>query len=1218
MATPIADIDIGVNLIDNYLYVMDSPVVQDPDGRFLVVQNPATLKSSTGQASELLTVDGDGNLVHYIPDTKSNSGWSKTAVPNCTPPAYGLRDTDTSTTILRLAGFYDQGGILNVLVYFSTSKGDEPSCATWMQKAVDGTWSNATGILSKNAKNALACTYQTDVYVDANGRGYFYGVSAYVSGGGFFIAAYDATADKIDLIFSYDLQDFLPAPGLTEQAAFRMAAGSSGNDVTILWVDTPKGGSNTEIYYQGATITYGRVNTTFAWSNGNTLSPAVFKPAVGTFSVGDLKCLPGAFGADAVLLRNGSDVLYLVSGYNSAKPALTPLTGGTEQPTGSIAATIGQDANGVMNIFAIEKGTTNLWYLQQQQAGGGFGTWVNLAGTYSTIASPSSMAFGPELFAVDLSYDIYHQARTLADQVWITGKVAEPSPSSADNDQPQNIAGFNMEVTALDDTGAPIPNAIVYLGADHPATVVINSLSYCSDTATRVPVETDPNGQATITYQAVDLKPPQFTLSSNADGSGVTKWCQSDVVQDDDPATPPATSVSSQLSNATQQQLTDNNLIDSSYSDPSCAVKAINAAGSWMNPNHANAGMIDTSRIAVKHWTLDFTAKDGPQFKVLSDAEADALRQNALGSSGVFGDACHFFKNAWDKLETFSASVKDDVLTVVLNGASWAIQTVKQAGDALETVFTRIMQGLKDLYQILKDVLDWLKMLFEWSDILNTHNVLKAVINSTFDNIEGSMSGAEKEFNAWFQTLKSDVAAAFKDLGQFGDQTFNEFVNGISDPKGPKAKSGSTSNVLDGTSQKQTYKAHSARCNFAHRQVLSSYGNKSVTPLSASAAPATTVSMDSIIAAFNKDIDQTTFNSKSESLQKFLQNPSELFDNGIANFCETGIEDLCTYVLDAADDIVDAAIDEIEDALTAYMSLVNASIHIPILSWIYKYEITGSVTHPGDDLTVLDLICLVNAIPATILCKLVTDRAPFTSSSAGVIKQYGMPWPSAPFLSAEGDTLAGGKPVGDMPSEMQEVLYWLQLAGVFVQLFGGALCDGIGDAYAVNEMEEEEKSEVATWVSGINVVSQICLYGIGAPWPQFYKSASELTITDKAILASWAWSTVPIVIDVVCLASEKVQVKFESGYGPVLAGCLGVISEGFGIWTAVEMASHESEGYDGYSIAEGFTGNISASCKFLILGGDDTLYVLLPVDFFTAVANLMLAEFSWSEETPPS
>ena len=1218
MATAIAEIDIGVNLIDNYLYLMDSPVTQDPDGRFLVVQNPAVLQSGSGQASELLTVDGDGQLVHYIPDTNSNSGWSKIVVPDCTPPDYGQRDSATSSTIIRLAGYYDQGGILNVLAYFPTSQGNEPSCATWMQRATDGTWSNATAILSNNAKNALACTYQTDVYVDGNGRGYFYGVSALIGDGGFFIATYDAGADKIDLIYSYDLDDFPPSPGLSEQAAFRMAAGSGGSDVTILWVDTPRGSSNTEIYYQGATITFGHLNTTFAWSNGNTLDPQVLKPGLGVFGVSDLIALPGSYGADAIILRDAAEVLYVVSGYNTASPAITPLTGGAEQPAGAVAATVGQDSNGVLTVFAIETGSTNLWYLQQQEAGGSFGTWVNLAGTLTTIASPATMTFGPELFAVDLSCDIYHQARTLADQVWVTRKVAEPSPSSPDNDQPQNIAGYNMEITALDDTGAPIPLAIVYVAADHPATIVVNCLSYHTDTNTLVPVQTDPNGQATVTYQAVDLKPPQFTMSSNADGSGVTRWCQSDVVQTDDPPpTPPATSVSAQLTSATTETLTSNGLIDPSYSDPSQAVQAINAAGPWMNPNTAAAGAVDTSRITVPHWSLDFTAPEGPRFRILSEAEAEVMRENALGSSGLLGDACHFFKNAWHELQSFSASLVGDVLTVILNGEKWTIQTLKQAGDALETVFTRIMQGLKDLYQLLKDVLDWLKMLFEWSDILNTHNVLREATNSIFQNIQSSMSGAEAEFQAWFQTLKGTVKDAFSQLGVFEQTTFNEFVNAASQGQAAPPVLTASGNVLDGDTQKQTYKQHSARCNFAHRQALSSYGNNSVTTTGGPQLGATTVTMDSIVTAFNKDINQDTFSTLSKDLQSFFENPAAFFDNGITTFCEDGAEDLVNYVIDAADDIVEAAIQDMETAVEAYLSLINATIHVPILSWIYKYEITGSIADPGDDLTALDLICLVNAIPATILCKVVAGHAPFTSSSAGVIKQYGMPWPSAPFLNADGVSTGQGLG-GEMPTEMAEVLYWLQLVGVFVQLIGGALCDGIGDAFAVNEMEEVEKSPEAKWVSGINVVSSILLYGIGAPWPQFYKTTSELTITDKAILSSWAWNAVPLVVNVVCLASEQVEVKFQQGYGPILASCLSVVSEGLGIWAAVEMATHESEGYNDYEVAAAVTSNISGCCKFFILGGDDMLYVLLPVDFFTAVANLILSVFAWSEETQPS
>ena len=403
-------------------------------------------------------------------------------------------------------------------------------------------------------------------------------------------------------------------------------------------------------------------------------------------------------------------------------------------------------------------------------------------------------------------------------------------------------------------------------------------------------------------------------------------------------------------------------------------MQAINSMGVWIDPSKYNTdGTFDASGIVAKHWSLDFTAPDGPRFRMLSEDEAHALRENAkaLGSSGIFGDTCHFFKNAWHELENFSVSIEANVLNVYFNGQNWLIQSAKQAGDALETVFTRIMQGLKDLDEILENVLAWLKMLFNWPDILNTRNVLKAAINSTLSNLGNSMSGAEQESNQWYTQLKQKVTNAFDQLDVFADQSFNAFANAVDAPP-PSTPLGQSSsgNVLAGTNQKQAYKLHSSQCNFAHRLAISAYAKNAVTTLSAPDVSDGSVSMDSIVNAYNKDIDQDTFSTKAATLQACFNNPSKFFDTGIADFCENGAQDLVTYVLEAADDIVDAAIKDIASASEAFKSVINASIHVPVLSWIYKNEITGSIEHPGDDLMILDLICLVNAIPATILCKL--------------------------------------------------------------------------------------------------------------------------------------------------------------------------------------------------------------------------------------------------------
>ncbi len=1225
MATPVADIQINSDLIDNYLYVMDSPVTQDPDGRFMVMQNPKVLASGKGQASELLTVDGAGQLVHYVPNTSSNSGWSKTVVPDCTPPSYAERDEDTDPTILRLTGFYDGGGILNVLVYYATAQGTEPSCATWMQRSADGTWSNATAILSPNAKTALACTYQTDVYVDGNGQGYFYGVSAYVAGGEFFIAAYDANSNRIDVIYSYDLSDFLPA--LTEQAAFRMVAGADGDTMTVLWVATPKGGQNTNIYYQGATVTVGRRAPQFAWSNGNALKPGVLEPEVGIFTVADLIGLPGAAGADAVMLRNSKDVLYLISGYNTKAPTMTAMTGGTEQPSGAVATTVGEDATGALTLFIIEKQSTNLWYIQQAKAGGPFGTWVNLAGALTSIASPSSMAYGPELFAVDTTYDIYHKTRTLGDQVWALSKVAEPSPSTPDNDQPQNIPSYQLEVTALDDTGAPIANAIVYATADHPSTMVIKSLSYLVDSGAAVPIQTDGNGQATLTYHALDLKPPLFTLSSTSDGTGVSRWTQGDVVevkaQETQPP-PKTTTVTKQLAATTQQTLTDNGLIDPNYGSPQSAVQAIQAAAPFTDPTSFNGdGTVKSERFAVKHWTIDFTAPAGPQFRVLSDAEARQMRDNAseLGSSGIFGDICHFFKNAWEKLETFSTSIENEILTIYLNGEQWVVQTVKQAGDALETVFTRIMQGLKDLYAILKDILNWLKMLFAWSDILNTHNVLRNAINGTLTNLENSATQANSDLDKWYGKLKTDVDNAFNELAGFGNQSFNQFVNNVQ-PSSDSSLLGlraAQNNVLAGSGQKTTYKQHSSQCNYAHRHALTSHENNSVTTLNSAEAPAATVSMNSISSAFTASVDLDIFNKDAGELQKYFATPSTFFDNGIEDVCISGVKDLTDYVLGVADSILSAGVAQMDAAAIALKNDINATIHVPILSWIYKYEITGSINNPGDDLTILDLVCLVNAVPVTILFKVVNGKAPFTSSSADVIKQYGMPWPTALYSADVPSLLSDLGQVGDdLPDDLAQLMYDLGCCAVFIQLFG-AIVDAIGDAVAAAraEAEETEPNALVTWLSRFSVGAEIVLYGINVPITQIQQKSK--TPADVAVISSWAYAGIPVIIDTICVCSNDAQVKFEQKMnGPVLISVLYAVAEGCGIWTAAEMLKNEGEGYNGYQAAAAIVGNLSGCMKFMISFGETAYVILVPVDFFVAVADLLLNLLAWAEERPPS
>ncbi|MFL5806352.1 MAG: hypothetical protein ACJ8CR_32055, partial [Roseiflexaceae bacterium] len=69
-----------------------------------------------------------------------------------------------------------------------------------------------------------------------------------------------------------------------------------------------------------------------------------------------------------------------------------------------------------------------------------------------------------------------------------------------------------------------------------------------------------------------------------------------------------------------------------------------------------------------------------------------------------------------------------------------------------------------------------------------------------------------------------------------------------------------------------------------------------------------------------------------------------------------------------------AAIDVLIALTEGVMDGLNATIDIPVISWLYK-EVTG------DDLSLLDLTCLVAAIPITIGYKLIANAAPFPDNA---------------------------------------------------------------------------------------------------------------------------------------------------------------------------------------------------------------------------------------------
>ena len=79
-------------------------------------------------------------------------------------------------------------------------------------------------------------------------------------------------------------------------------------------------------------------------------------------------------------------------------------------------------------------------------------------------------------------------------------------------------------------------------------------------------------------------------------------------------------------------------------------------------------------------------------------------------------------------------------------------------------------------------------------------------------------------------------------------------------------------------------------------------------------------------------------------------------------------------ILKSARNLIVKVVDIIKIMISGLLDFLDAPLDIPIISYIYKV-ITG------DQLTFLDLVTLVGAIPATILYKLMSGQTPFPDNS---------------------------------------------------------------------------------------------------------------------------------------------------------------------------------------------------------------------------------------------
>lgn len=687
---------------------------------------------------------------------------------------------------------------------------------------------------------------------------------------------------------------------------------------------------------------------------------------------------------------------------------LTPTKISGNTPVTAVAA--GTGANGLMQAFALGA-DKHLYHTRQDSGPNNVNGWSALVQLDATLTfsqliigrDPATLA---EVFAVTADARLYHVWQDATTTDWHVDEIELAQGGSL-----EEIRTFTAQMTVFDSNQVPVANTQVKIFSDAAIWLEVNGASCFVDRTTPWQGTTNALGQ-------VMLGAPTDTLGLPALAVWTSLMPAADRIALDlsGPIQDALAGISDQqLLNA---QVTDNQgnqtplLAGAANRDPQtvaslaqaiqrtmglatnagapAAAGAQNAAApaqlfhplndhrvTTYLPNHDGGPLrlLHRPSIPDQHWQVDFSSGK-PVFTDLTPddaqrllAEKRALPQAAffLGLDIDWGDVFNAIvqgvASVVDYVVTTVSDAVQAVLTLVINGVTYVydgiVKLVEQAFDLVEEVFKRVAVAFEQLSR-------WLGFIFNWQDILRSKEVIKYSIGEMF-----------KFAQAVVPIARDRVIATIDGWERTIQQTFTSFINQYLGPQTSLSGYGGRT-PIPAAQQADYHRA--AGLNLFQSGFANNTGN--VTTPTTGAAMALSADLtdvfDDMIAALSAHV--TGFQSLpvfTQAVAYFKAIPSH--PEAVVQLALSGLvtilEGIVLFALDAAKAVIQAVTAAILSALTMIANLLNEKWDIPLLSDLY-----ASVA--GSDLTALDLLAMMIALPGTMLYKVTVGAAPFPDAAS--------------------------------------------------------------------------------------------------------------------------------------------------------------------------------------------------------------------------------------------
>ncbi|KAI9692299.1 MAG: hypothetical protein M1822_006530 [Bathelium mastoideum] len=308
------------------------------------------------------------------------------------------------------------------------------------------------------------------------------------------------------------------------------------------------------------------------------------------------------------------------------------------------------------------------------------------------------------------------------------------------------------------------------------------------------------------------------------------------------------------------------------------------------------------------------------------------------------GNLLQWVGDAWQSVTSFAVNMVNGYwyMVVEIAGEVWGavLNCVAAVSDVVEFVFNKIKV-------VFEDIISWLGAVLGWNDIVRTHKVIKNIIKQHAAMLASSFDLMEKSISSAFEEAENQISAW---AGLTGPQTTVGEASlrgdGIPDSNNPQSHWAvyHTKNGIEGVNIDAT--------------VPSEVGDE----------------VKLIVDGLEKILEEEKDNLKEALLRVKNEVASQFTSLSAIQTLKRLAGIVGILIAEAAETAIIGILDIAKLLVQAAVSLLEKPIDIPIISPLYK-------RFAGEDLSILDLMCLIGAIPATIIYKAMTGNAPFADDT---------------------------------------------------------------------------------------------------------------------------------------------------------------------------------------------------------------------------------------------